>query len=93
MLSTFLISYDLGGPETSAHYQSLIKAIQAMGAWAKPLESFWLIKTSNSASVVRTSLQGHLDSNDKLLVIDVTGANWSSYGLLKEVSDWMKVNM
>lgn len=93
MSHTLLISYDLGGPETSDSYKKLIEKIKALGTWAKPLESFWFVKTSDSASSVRDSLKPAMDSNDKLLVLDVTGVNWSSLNVSSDVTTWMKGNL
>ncbi len=92
-MNTFLISYDLGSPETYNDYIKLIDHIKSYSRWAKPLKSVWLIKTSKMASEVRSEIKSVVDSNDKALVIDVTGANWASYNISKEVSDWMKNNL
>ena len=93
MSNTILISYDLGGPETSASYKRLIKAIEAAGILAKPLESFWLVKTPDSAVGVRDVLRQYLDANDKLLVINVTGDETAWVGLPKGIEDWLRANM
>lgn len=71
-MNTLIISYDLGGPETSASYTKLINAIRALGTTVKPLESFWLIKTTYSASAVNTHLAQFMDPNDRWMVLDVT---------------------
>ncbi|HEY0965690.1 MAG TPA: CRISPR-associated protein Cas2 [Candidatus Saccharimonadales bacterium] len=92
-MSVLLVSYDLGGPETSDDYADLIKKIKSYDGWAKPEYSLWLIKTDKHTSTVRDELKQYLDNNDKLLVIAVTGAGWASYRLPSEVTDWMKENM
>ena len=92
-MNTYLISYDLRIPETSKDYQKLIKFIKSYSSWAKPLKSVWLIKTSKTVSDVRDELNKETDANDGILVIDVTGANWGTVGISKEVTDWMKENL
>lgn len=92
-MKTYLISYDLRVPETSEDYKSLIKFIKTYSFWAKPLKSVWLIKTVKSTSKVRDDLRAVTDFNDGLLVIDVTGSDWSSYGINKTVTDWMQKNI
>ena len=91
-MSVFLISYDLGLIESREIYQSLISYIKSIDAWAKPLQSVWLIKTDKSASEIRDGLKTYLDSNDKVLVIEVK-KHWGSFGLSKDVTDWMKENI
>lgn len=90
---TYLISYDLRIPETSEDYQRLIKHIKSYSKWAKPLKSVWFIKTSRSVAEVRDDLNKQIDSNDGILVIDVTSAAWGTTGISKEVTDWMKENL
>ena len=92
-MKTYLISYDLGVPETSEDYKSLIAYIKSYGTWAKPLYSEWLIRTDKTCAQVRDEIGKQTDSNDKVLVIDVTGTAWASNHLDKEVTDWMKKNL
>ncbi len=91
-MKTYLISYDLIKPETLPDYKRLIDAIKTATYWAKPLKSVWLIKTTLSSSQIRDELRKVTDLNDKLLVIEITN-NWASYGLPKDVTDWMKQGM
>jgi hypothetical protein len=92
-MKTYLISYDLGVPETSEDYKKLIAYIKSYGAWAKPLYSEWFVKTDKTAGQVRDEIEKQTDSNDKVLVLDVTGANWASNRIDKEVTDWMTKNV
>ena len=92
-MNTYLISYDLGIPETTKDYQLLIDYIKSYGTWAKPLYSEWFIKTNKTPAVVRQEISNLIDNNDKVLVINVTGADWSSYNLSEEVTKWMKDNL
>lgn len=92
-MSVLLISYDLGSPETSDDYADLIKKIKSYDGWCKPEYSLWLIKTSKQSSTVRDELKPYLDSNDKLLVMNVSGDGWGSYNLSSSVTKWMKENI
>ncbi len=92
-MSIILISYDLGVPETSEDYKKLIAHIKSYGTWAKPLYSTWFVKTEKTCAQVRDEVKKFLDKNDKLLVMDVTDDNWATYGVDKEVTDWMKKNL
>lgn len=93
MTKTFLIAYDLNKGETSSEYQRLIREIKALGSWAKPLESTWFVACDSTTSGVRDHLKKFIDSNDELMVLDVTDDNWSSYKLSKDVTDWMHSNL
>ena len=88
---TYLVSYDLIRPEKN--YQILHDHLKSYPNWAKPLESVWLIKTPLNYTQLRDTIQQYLDSNDKLLLIDVTkdAAAWKS--LSPEISNWIKNNL
>lgn len=92
-MNSILISYDLNGHETSSDYEKLIRRIKEYPGWVKPLESFWIIRTKASARDVRDTLKPLIDNNDELLTIDVSGDDWASYGLTKNVNDWLKQYM
>lgn len=92
-MKTLLISYDLGVPETSDDYKTLIAYIKSFGTWAKPLYSVWLIKTDKTCAQVRDELNAKIDTNDKTLVMDVTGVDWASMRVDREVTEWMKKNL
>jgi hypothetical protein len=81
------------GPETREDYKRLIDHIKSYGTWAKPLYSVWLVKSSKTASQIRDDLTRYVDSNDKLLVMNVTGTSWASLRLPDAVATWMKANL
>lgn len=91
-MNKYLISYDLGGPETRQDYLRLIAHIKTYSVWAKPLKSVWFILTEKSAIDVLEGIKLHIDSNDKVTVIEVTG-DWATYGVAKDVTDWMQENL
>ena len=93
MTKTLLIAYDLNGGETSSEYQRLIKAIKDLGTQAKPLESTFLVVSSNTVSTIRDHLSKFIDSNDELLILDVSDDNWASKGINADVTKWMKNNV
>ncbi len=93
MLQTFLIAYDLNKGETSSEYKRLIDQIKKLGSWAKPLESTWFVVSESSASEIRDHLKKFIDSNDELLVMNVTDDDWGTMGVDKKVTDWMKRNI
>lgn len=90
-MNTLLISYDLKTP--GKDYHNLITFLKSTTFWAKPLESVWLIKSNLSAENFRNSLLSHIDSNDKLLVLDITKDIGAWFNLPKDVSEWIIKNI
>jgi hypothetical protein len=90
-MSTLLVGYDLNSP--GQDYEKLIDAIKAEGAWWHNLDSTWLVKTDKTPVQMRDTLSKHLDSSDKLLVLDVTGDSGAWTGFKKSGSDWLKSNL
>ncbi len=92
-MNTYLISYDLTLPETYSDYKTLIDYIKSYSKWAKPLKSVWLIKTDKTIAQVRDEIRSKVDSNDKILVINITHKGWGTFNVSKSVTDWMKNNL
>lgn len=93
-MKTFLISYDLGSPETYDDYKLLFQYIKSYDLWAHPLQSVWFVTTDKTLSQVRDEIKnGNVDKNDKVLIIDVTKTGWATSNVSKVVTDWMKNNI
>jgi hypothetical protein len=92
-MSTYLVSYDLGQPETSADYHRLLQYLRSFGTRAKPLYSVWFIESNEAATTIRDALRVRVDANDKVLVIDVTDQDWASYNLPTDTAEWMQRNI
>lgn len=87
-MSTFLIGYDLN--TSGQNYDGLIKEIKALGSWWHCLDSTWLVKCNSTYVTVRNHLQQFIDSNDELLVIDVTGDSAAWIGFDDECANWLR---
>jgi hypothetical protein len=81
------ISYDLSKP--GRNYDALFSSIKALGGWCHVLESTWIVRTDLSAAQVRDSLSPAIDSNDHLLVTEMTG-NWAAWNIGTEQASWLK---
>jgi hypothetical protein len=85
---SYLIAYDLGGPERD--YEELIDAIKSYGYYAHILESNWIVRSNDSASDIRDDLKPHIDLNDKLLVVEC-GSGWATT-FSNDNTEWMHDN-
>jgi len=90
-MNTLLISYDLMAP--GKDYQRLWSHLESYSNHFKPLESFWLIKTSLSAKDARDKIKQFMDLNDRLIVIKVTGAEAAWNNLGDTANQWLKNNL
>ncbi|MCE8042448.1 hypothetical protein HOP60_09810 [Halomonas daqingensis] len=76
-MANYIVAYDLHTP--GQDYKSLREAFEAYGYYYKPLRSTWLIKTTQSSEQIRNNLMRVLDSNDKLIVLKLSGeAAWTN---------------
>tara|TARA_R110000787_G_scaffold164366_3_gene277485 strand:- start:12455 stop:12736 length:282 start_codon:yes stop_codon:yes gene_type:complete len=85
-MAVYQIDYDL---RKNRNYEELYKRIKSYQSRCRPLESTWVISTSQSAVQVRDYLRGAIDKDDGLLVIRLRGeAAW--YGIDPEISAYLK---
>lgn len=87
----YIIGYDLNRPHQD--YPALIGAIQGLGLWWHCLDSTWIVKSNLTTTQIRDQLGGHIDANDELLVVDITGKAASWKGFTKECADWLLANL
>lgn len=90
-MKTFLIGYDLN--KAGQDYSDLIDAIKKESVyWWHHLDSTWLIVTNDSKTAVsiRDTLKTHIDGNDELLVVEVTGDPRAWAGFSDKGSAWLK---
>lgn len=92
-MKSYLIGYDLNRPRGEDAYPNLINAIkQNFPIWWHCLDSTWIVKTDKTAVAIRDLLAPHIDSNDELLVVGLTGEGaWKGFN--QQCSDWLKNNL
>lgn len=74
-----LVSYDLLLP--GQNYSGLIQAIKNLGDAFHVLESTWVVRTNlKSCAEVRDRLTPHIDRNDRLLVVGLSG-DWATWNV------------
>jgi hypothetical protein len=90
-MNTILVAYDLNTP--GRDYEDLIDRLKSYEAWWHNLDSLWLLRTFDSASVVRNHIRQCLDTDDELLVVNVTGNPAAWTGFSDRGSKWLEDNL
>lgn len=89
-MATYMIGYDLNAP--GKDYEPLWKAIKKQGEWWHCLDSTWLVVSTKTAKQIRDALGAHIDGNDELLVVELTGVGaWQGFDA--KGSKWLKDNL
>jgi hypothetical protein len=86
-----LVGYDLNSP--GKDYKPLIERLKMFGSWWHNLDSTWLVKTTMTVTQVRDTLRPLMDTNDELLVLDVTGRAAAWTGFRASAGQWIKDNV
>lgn len=90
-MKTYLITYDLSKP--GQNYGDLTDGIKEIAnGWWHHLQSVWIITTRLTAGQIRDRLGRHLDANDKLIVVGLSGA-WATKGLNANANQWLQQNV
>lgn len=90
-MNTLMVGYDLNKP--GQNYEDLIAFLKDSPAYWHHLDSTWLVRTTLSTSEMRDKLKHFLDKNDEMLVINVTGDAWATWGISKSGNDWLHKHM
>jgi hypothetical protein len=91
-MATILIACDIHPPKGDT-YDSLVKAIQPLGAWWHHLELTWIVKSVHTPGEIRDQLKSHIGSDDQLLVIDISDAPAGWVGINTAGSNWLDDNI
>lgn len=81
MKKLFFVSYDLINP--GKNYDSVVGKLKSLGA-TRILLSEWALRSYKSAAELRDDIRPYMDSNDRLMVSEVT--NWASYNAMTDVN-------
>lgn len=88
-MARYMISYDLHSPTNNR--KQVEDSIESLGKWCKFLTTTYLINTIYSKSTVQDTCTKHLDSNDAMIICEITGSvdGWLSEDQWK----WIRENM
>lgn len=81
-----LVTYDLRQP--GRDYSDLFNLLKSATSWAKIADSVWMLKTTQNCAFWRDQIQGVVDSNDLVFVIEVK-QHWASLYLGTKVMAWL----
>lgn len=84
---TYLITFDTYDSYTD---EIIIKRIKARWQWARISNNVWCIHTNREAAEIRDELNVDIEKSDRLFVVDITESSWASFGVPKEVINWLK---
>lgn len=85
-MAVYQINYDL---RKQRNYAPLYERLEGYSMWCRPLESCWVISTTQSVTQVRDHLRAVMDHDDGLLVTRLSGeAAWVN--IAPKVSEYLK---
>jgi|GEM_PF-1280753 len=89
-MNKILFTYDLNKEVSAAKRAQLREAIISTfpTRWSR-LTTTWIVETSLTAVQVRDWVAQHLDSNDELFVVDITGKQAAWQGFDAKGSEWL----
>jgi hypothetical protein len=90
-MRTLLVGYDLDKP--GQNYPKLEAALKEFGVWWHELDSTWIVRADLTTVQLRDQLAALVDSNDKLLVIDITGDAAAWKGFTSQGGQWILDNI
>ena len=86
-MALYSVNYDLRKP--GRDYSDLYDLLESYPRWARVLDSFWLIRTTETAVTVRDKIGRVVDENDQYVVATASApAAW--YGLSADLGKWLK---
>lgn len=87
-MRTLVVGYDLQRP--GQHYGRLEAKLKSFPSWWHNLDSTWLVRTPLTAAQVRDQLIELVDSNDKLLVVEIAIGRWAAnLGFTRDALNWL----
>ncbi|WP_278265263.1 hypothetical protein [Nocardia sp. AG03] len=90
-MNVLMIGYDLNRP--GQKYEELIEYLKSQGTWWHQLDSTWLVKTPLTAVEMRNAVKARVDANDEVLVVNVTGDMWATFGMSDKGNAWLQKHM
>jgi hypothetical protein len=90
-MRTLLVGYDLKKP--GQNYGPLYEKLKSYQTWWHALDSTWMVRADLTVVQLRDQLRPFIDSNDGLLVMDVTSDAAAWVGFSQQASDWIHAQL
>ncbi|MCR4773437.1 MAG: hypothetical protein K5854_03665 [Prevotella sp.] len=89
---SYLITYELESYDET--YPAIAEYLRSCPNWARVGAHTWFVRTRTTAGYLRDELKKLLkNEEDQVMVVQTTDAEWATYAVSKEVTDWMKDNV
>lgn len=89
-MKSYLITYDL---IKRKNYPELYEALKKFKTYWHCLDSVWIVKSDSTASEIRDYLLPHIDNDDKLIVVGLTGEGSWTQSFSEECQSWLRNNL
>ena len=89
-MKLYLITFSMSSPQRN---DDMIKNIKEQGSWARITPNSWCIKSDvGTTAEIRDILARKLSvqSDERLMVVNMTNAAWASYYIPSDVANWLK---
>lgn len=90
-MNTLMVSYDLHKPVKD--YPRLLEKLRSYGTFWHHLDSLWIVKSGDSATQMRDALKAYVDSDDELLVVNISNDAWASLGFTDKATTWLREHL
>lgn len=87
-MNTYLIIFSL--TQIGSVYDNLYAYLKSSDNWAIPFQGVWFVSSTLNAAQIRDGIQQRIYQGDKILVVPVEPNNWGTYGMTKEINDWLR---
>ncbi len=72
---------------------TVIEQLKNLGSWARITANTWCVTSDDKNTVmIRDALKEAVGVYGRVFVVDITDSAWASYGIPKEVTNWLKGN-
>lgn len=88
-VASHMVSYDL---IKRKNYPELIKQLESYPYW-HCLGSTWIVKSELTAMQLCTQLLAHIDADDKLIVVTLSGQGAWTRSFDQGCQDWLRNNL
>jgi hypothetical protein len=91
-MNILIIGYDAEQAKKSGTTDQIISTIKAQSSWARLTSGMYAVTSPLSAAQMRDKILSNVGPNDRVIVYLVNDRYWASYGIPKDVNEWLHKN-